>query len=318
MFRRDGEGERGIEGEIRTGEFARIGALSRMREITSINFVLEPSLIRGSDLGAGCCRRLRGRSVRGRIPAQSGAVLLEVVVALGLLIAGLALVGMQINQGLQAARECDLRTRAMMLVDTKFAELLSGVLKPERDDDVLVGDFGVVYPGFGWMMEFEETETENLLAVTLTISFDEQLAEQQIANPDMENELDEKDIRKEGGVLAVAYRLWPKPADLNMARDYGVDLKELAEGGTGGGSTDGGGEGGSGTGNPILDKIMTLLAEHPEVIKSDGSIDIRALSALPADEFMQLSSILQLLTGGGDLNSMQRQIQSLLQSGTGG
>lgn len=243
--------------------------------------------------------------------------MLEVVVALGLLIAGLALVGLQVNQGVQAGRECDSRVRAMMLVDTKYAELVAGVLKPERDDDILVGDFGVIYPGFGWMMEFEETETENLLAVTLTIGFDEERRAQQVANPDLEQDLDEKDIAKDGSVLAVAYRLWPKPADINMARDYGVDLNELTQGGTDGGSTDGEGEGGSGTGNPILDKIMTLLVEHPEIVKSDGSIDIRALSALPADEFMELSSILQLLAGGGNLNSMQKQIQSLLEGGTG-
>ncbi|NLX12236.1 MAG: hypothetical protein GXY44_01090 [Phycisphaerales bacterium] len=249
-------------------------------------------------------------AVRGGGYPRRGVVLLEVVVSLGLLITGLALVGMQVNQGLETARESDLRTRALMLVDTKFAELAAGVLEPESDDDILVGDFGVVYPGFGWMMEFEQTETDNLLAVTLTISYDGDLRAEQIANPERESDLDEKDVLKDGAVLAVAYRLWPKPADINMSRDYGVDLTELTEGG-------GPGEDGEGSyGSGFLDQIAALLAEYPDIIKSDGSIDIRALSALPAEEFMELSSILQMLTGGGNINSMQQQMQKLLESGS--
>lgn len=280
-----------------------------MKRVASSKFILAHSLIREGGKGSGLCPAAGMCAGRGGGHARRGAMLLEVVVSLGLLIAGLALVGLQVNLGLEAARECDLRTRALVLMDTKFAELAAGVVEPKTDDDILVGDFGVVYPGFGWMMEFEQTETDDLLGVTLTISFDGQLREEQIANPERDSDLDEKDILKDGAVLAVAYRLWPNPADINMARDYGVDLNELTEGG------EPGEEGEGGFGSDILDRIAALLAEYPEVIKSDGSIDIRALSALPAEEFMELSSILQLLTGGGNINSMQRQMQSLLESG---
>lgn len=283
-----------------------------MQKSACSNLTLLTALIRKSGIGVGPGRKFEMLVVRGGGCARRGAVLLEVVVSLGLLITGMALVGMQVNMGLETARASDLRTRALLLVDTKYAELAAGVLEPESDDDILVGDFGVVYPGFGWMMEFEQTETDNLLAVTLTISYDGELREKQIANPERESDLDEKDILKDGAVLAVVYRLWPKPADLNMARDYGVDLTELTEGGPG---AEGEGEGG--LGSSLLDRIAVLLAAHPGLIKSDGSIDLRALSALPPEEFMELSTILQMLTGGGNINSMQRQMERLMGDGSG-
>ena len=78
-----------------------------------------------------------------------GAVLLEVIISMGLLIFGMAVVGLQINAGLDAARTSDIATRAVMLADTKMAELAAGIVKPEKNDDEVKGDFGILYPGNG-------------------------------------------------------------------------------------------------------------------------------------------------------------------------
>ena len=58
-------------------------------------------------------------------------MLLEVLISLALLIFGLAVVGMQVNKGLDAARAAEIGTKGVMLAETKLAELNSGVVKPE-------------------------------------------------------------------------------------------------------------------------------------------------------------------------------------------
>jgi hypothetical protein len=240
----------------------------------------------------------------GRLPGVCGAVLLEVVVALGLLVGGLAMVGLQMRMGIDAARASEMGTRAVLLVDTKFAELYAGVIKPESDDDELKGDFGLIYPGFLWFMKFEETETENLLMITLYIGYDKEIAEQQISNPETEVNFEEEDMH----IVRTTYRLWPKPPDINMERDYGIDMDELTEMALGQ-SDEGGSESESG-GNPIMDAILSMLAEHPDIIKDDGSIDVRALADLPADQFKDLVALLQTFTGGGNMNNIQQMLES--------
>jgi hypothetical protein len=60
-------------------------------------------------------------------------------------------------------------TKGVMLAETKMAELSSGVIKPEDNNDEIKGDFGMLYPGYAWRFKFQPTEVNDFLAVALEI-----------------------------------------------------------------------------------------------------------------------------------------------------
>jgi len=176
-------------------------------------------------LTGGRCFIVTGKTWR---PA---AMLLEVLISVGLLVAGMAFVGAQINAGLKTARETDIASRAMMLVDYKLAQLQSGGLfEPKRDGYEEDGDFGIRYPGFTWRISFnkvtemDDPEGDNLFLVKLEIGYNGKQVQEQIDNADLEIEFDDKER-----IVQTVYYLWPAPATVNLERDYGVDSEELEE-----------------------------------------------------------------------------------------
>jgi hypothetical protein len=88
--------------------------------------VLHAGVSCGAAIGTGCV----ADDARRR-----GAVLLEVIVSLGLLVFGMSVVGVQINSALQAARSVGIDTRAMMLTDTLLGELDAGMIRMDANDD---------------------------------------------------------------------------------------------------------------------------------------------------------------------------------------
>ncbi len=257
--------------------------------------------------------------------ARRGVVLLEVLVALALLIFGLALVGLQINAGVEAARNADVATRAIMLVDTKMSELAAGVLMPQPNEQEMTGDFGLHYPGYTWRLLIKETEIENQKDVTLEIGYNPVAAREQIANPSKEITVEDTGTR----IVQVAHRLLPAPADVNLDRDFGLGQQELEKwqqkmeqaqanqppAGGGGGQipTGGGGGGGAppqvgglGSMNELLQALSALMA--------GGNFDPRMLSDLPMEELGKYSDMLEMMLGrkGGMAQSADQLLQQLL------
>jgi len=85
-------------------------------------------------------RRRRGAQ-RAAAPRVRGVVLLEVLIALAILILGMAAVGMQVNVGLRVANNSEIATRAVMLAQSKLAELDAGIVQLVPNEE-LEGDFG--------------------------------------------------------------------------------------------------------------------------------------------------------------------------------
>jgi len=241
-----------------------------------------------------------------------GAVLLEVVVACGLLVFGLAAVGFQITTALDAARSAELGTRALMLADIKLAEVRAAVLRPKRSDDELKGDFGILYPGYTWRITVEPTEIDEFFMITLEIGFNPKLVEDQIDDPDFEIDIEDEGTQ----IVRTAYCLMPKPADVDLERDFGLDLEEFAgslgEGGSEGGQ-DGSGAAGpgavaAGTAGPgradghqaILNLVTQFLSEHPEIINDAGGIDLDAVAKLPPEELAAVIDLFRDLVGRSD------------------
>jgi uncharacterized membrane protein YgcG len=155
-------------------------------------------------------RRSAGRSRR------RGAILLEVLLALTLLILGMAFVGAQVNLGLKIASDTELATRAVMLAESKIAELDAGVVPIELDEET-EGDFGMLMPGWAWRMYVEPTDTPDLYMITLQVYYsrDYEVGDQ----PDF----------MEMRLVHTCYTLRATPARLDLARDFGLSETQLQD-----------------------------------------------------------------------------------------
>jgi len=251
--------------------------------------------------------------------ARPGAVLLEVVLSFGLLVFGMAMVGLQVRAGLDAARATDMGTRALLLMDTLLAELDSGAILVDTTDEETEGDFGIKAPGFTWRIEVEQTDVENLYMLTLELGFNPGHVEAQRDDPDYEIDFEDEGT----SIMRTVYRLYPMPADINMERDYGVtseDMEKLlgmgssAESGgdesTGGGARveGGGGGGGGGGAAPAAfgeGDLASLAAEMGvdlsalDFLFDPAGFDPRMLSQMPEEQFAQLMELLETFMPGG-------------------
>jgi hypothetical protein len=208
----------------------------------------------------------------------------------------------------------------MLLAETKMAEVQAGAVPFKSTEDRLAGYFGIRYPGYSWRIEIEPCEIENLYLMTLEIAFNPTVVEEQIANPDLEVDFDDEAAQ----IIRTVHRLVPTPADLDLNRDFGIDLEGLQEqmggGGEGGGGEGGGGEGGGGGGaSELWALINDFLTQHPEILNESGGIDLEAVKNLPAEDFQMAMEILQQFVGrGANLGDLQDQLGENLGGGEGG
>jgi len=144
-------------------------------------------------------------------------VLLETVIATGLLVLGLAVIGAQVQKSYFGAKHMERRERARMLAESKLAELDTGLLEFESFDEEFEEEFGPLFPHYGFRITIEPTVTEELNLVTLEILH---------LIRDYDN--DDFDF-DEAKVLHTLYtfRLTPRPLDLSV--DFGMEEEQLEE-----------------------------------------------------------------------------------------
>ncbi|GMU24089.1 MAG: hypothetical protein AMXMBFR13_41660 [Phycisphaerae bacterium] len=182
------------------------------------------------------CKGGRGPAAAQRDGAvrRGGAVLLEVVISLALLVFGMAVVGLQVNGSLAVARSADTNTRALMAADTVLSYIDSGELLPpqtgepvtDEDLDLDVRErFRLAYPGYCWDVMARPAEVDDLYLVRLRIGYNPVRAPEQMGNPETKIEIEDLDTR----IVRTAYRLMAKPADISLDRDYGVTQEEMDE-----------------------------------------------------------------------------------------
>ncbi|MEP0843421.1 MAG: hypothetical protein HRF43_12025, partial [Phycisphaerae bacterium] len=145
------------------------------------------------------------------------------IVSLGLLVFGMVAVGYQINTSLSLAAATNLRTRALMLVDSKMADLDAGVLSFSMLGQEVRGHFGMMYPGFTWRLRGKPAEMPNLYLVVLEIGYNEARGLEQIDQPELDIDIEDPGTQ----ILRTAYRLVPRPADVNFQRDFGLSQEEM-------------------------------------------------------------------------------------------
>lgn len=149
---------------------------------------------------------------------RGGYVLLETVVATGLLVLGLAVLGSQVHHADKSIRRMDLQMRALMLAEMQLAHLDTGLIEINSIDDVEEKDFGPRYPSYGWRLTTDETRTENLFRLTLEI----------LHYRRNDYDSDEFDY-DEAEVLYTFYLFRAKVQPLNFAQDFGLREEELTD-----------------------------------------------------------------------------------------
>ena len=246
---------------------------------------------------------------------RRGVMLLEVLISIALMVFGLAVIGIRLSTSLETARKNELWTTGMLLAETKMAELQAGAVPFKSTEDHLAGYFGIRYPGYSWRIEIEPCEIDNLYLMKLDIAYNPNVVEEQIANPDLELDFDDEGAQ----IIRTVYRLVPTPADLDLTRDFGIDLEGLQEqAGSGGGQGGEGGEGGGGAGD-LWSLINDFLTQHPEILNENGGIDLQAVKNLPAEDFQLAMEILQQFVGrGAQLGGLEDQLRENLGEGGGG
>jgi len=146
-------------------------------------------------------------------------VLLETVIATGLLIVGLAVIGAEIQDSDTAIRQMRLRLRAMTLAEQHLAELDLGLIELDSVDEVQDGDFGPRYPDFGWRLTTEPTAIEGLFRLTLDVMH--HIRESPYKKDDFEVENAEK--------IFTAYAFRAAPQSVDLGADFGLKDDKLEQ-----------------------------------------------------------------------------------------
>lgn len=150
---------------------------------------------------------------------RSGYVLLETVVATGLLVVGLAVLGAQVQDAQSSVRKMERRIRAIMLAEQQLAELEMGLVELQSVDEIEEGDFGPRYPDYGWLITTEETTIENMYLVQLDILH--YLREDGYREDEFEFD--------EAETLYTVYAMQAAPQPVHFGEDFGLGEEELLE-----------------------------------------------------------------------------------------
>ncbi len=159
------------------------------------------------------------RIAPSRLPLRDAYLLLETVVATGLLIVGLAVIGAQIQSADTSVRTMDRKVRAVMLAEQQLAELDLGLVELESLDEVEEGDFGSRHPDWGWILTTEPTAVEGMFRLRLDIYY--------LVREDDYQEDDFDYDGAESVFTVYAFRAAPRPID--FAADFGLNDEQLEE-----------------------------------------------------------------------------------------
>ena len=180
-------------------------------------------------------------------------LLLETTIATGLLIAGLAVIGAQVQQAGTSIREMELQVRGLMLAEMKLAELNLGLVELDSVDPVQEEDFGPRFPNYGWRLITEETSIDDLFEMQFDVLY--LLREGAYEPDDFEHD--------RAKVVQTVYALRALPQRLDLGEAFGLPEEEVDE---------------------LREKLDTLAIPGISVDDFDPTV----LPLLPFDEFVEV------------------------------
>ncbi|MGQ9575076.1 MAG: prepilin-type N-terminal cleavage/methylation domain-containing protein [Thermoguttaceae bacterium] len=108
-----------------------------------------------------------------RRTGRRGFSLLEVILALAILTGALAVLGELVRGGLESARIARDTTCALLLCESKMAEITSGMLWPEPAQNVPLSEvIDPTQPAWLYSVEPYQIDQQGLIAVRVTVSQD--------------------------------------------------------------------------------------------------------------------------------------------------
>jgi len=146
-----------------------------------------------------------------------GYVLLETVVATGLLLTGMAVIGAQFQEANTTVRKMNLRLRAMMLAEMHLAEMDLGIIRLDSVDKVQEEDFGPRYPDWAWRLTIEETALEKMYLLREDVLY--------APRTDYEEDFDFENA----DIIYTLYALRATPQPLNLPVDFGLSEDQATD-----------------------------------------------------------------------------------------
>ena len=158
-----------------------------------------------------------GRLAANGTHRRSAYVLLETVIATGLLVVGLAVIGAQVQDSQKTVRKMERQLRAMRLAELQLGELEMGLIELDSVDEIEEEDFGPRYPDWAWRLTIEETALDQMYLMKLDILF--HLRQDEYREDDYDFDSAE--------VLYTVYVMRATPEPVNFADDFGMTEEEL-------------------------------------------------------------------------------------------
>lgn len=155
----------------------------------------------------------------GQVPRRRrGAALLEVVVALGILLVCMSIIGMAFRNGLYHVDHSEQKLRAMRMTERLLAELDTNLLDLEEREQTgwfYDPEYGIheALPEMSWRVEVQPSDRiEGLVEVDISIY---------MGDPD-----GSEDARN---LVLKTRALRPEPRGLDFERDFGLDEDQIAQ-----------------------------------------------------------------------------------------
>jgi type II secretory pathway pseudopilin PulG len=147
-----------------------------------------------------------------------GYVLLETVIATGMLILGLAVLGTMVQDSDTAVHKLNIQVRARMLAEQFLSLMDAGQLELDSLDDIEEDDFGSRYPQWGWRLTTNETATDELFLLKIDILYHRPREDDEDRYPHEEAEL-----------IYTFYTFRTAPQELNLADSFGLREEEMLD-----------------------------------------------------------------------------------------
>ena len=150
---------------------------------------------------------------------RAGYVLLETVIATGLLIVGLAVIGGQVQDAQRSIRHMQRSVYATMLAEQHLAELDLGLVELDSVDEVDDGDFGPRHPDFGWVVTTDKTAIAEMYLLKLEILYYPR-----------EGEYREDDFEIDSAeTVYTVYAMRASPQPLDLGEEFGLSDDQMVE-----------------------------------------------------------------------------------------
>lgn len=169
-----------------------------------------------SPLSTAARRRMTRTRSRTGI-RRSAYLLLETLIATAFLVLGLAVIGSQVQRAYFSRQEIQRQYRALMLAESKLAEIDTGILEIDSFDEETEEEFGPLFPHFAYRLRLQPTVTPGLNQVRLQILH-------QIRDYDREPfDFDTADV------LYELYTFRTEPRTVDFEADFGMDPERVEE-----------------------------------------------------------------------------------------